>query len=249
MKTHRGRRRLLGLAIAALLVSPFSSVRAADQTVYERGVEFDEPQVKVFVGETVTWVYVSSPSNSGHTVTFEDDSLNDERFDNCPALVLDDCQRSPSDRIVRTFPRQGPFPYYCKIHGGPGGRGMAGVVVVTPVSTPSTTVPTTTSTTVRATTTTTRATTSTTTSTTRPLATSSTLASSTTTTPPDTSSVLLPGDPPPFSADDINSSAAGRSGGPDNGSDTTTVALIVALLLAVSAGGGYLLWRLRPGRA
>jgi hypothetical protein len=27
------------------------------------------------------------------------------------------------------------------------------------------------------------------------------------------------------------------------------VALIVGLLLAVSAGGGYLLWRIRPGRA
>jgi hypothetical protein len=27
------------------------------------------------------------------------------------------------------------------------------------------------------------------------------------------------------------------------------VALIVGLLLAVSASGGYLLWRIRPGRA
>ncbi|MEW6471598.1 MAG: hypothetical protein AB1679_04965 [Actinomycetota bacterium] len=64
----------------------------------------------------------------------------------------------------------------------------------------------------------------------------------------DTSSVLLPGDPPPFSGEDANS-AAGQSGGSDDGSDSRTVALIVALLLAVSVGGGYLLWRLRPGRA
>jgi hypothetical protein len=61
--------------------------------------------------------------------------------------------------------------------------------------------------------------------------------------------VLLPGDAPPFSGENGNS-ATGQSGGSsDDGGDSTTVALIVGLLLAVSAGGGYMLWRLRPGRA
>jgi hypothetical protein len=60
-------------------------------------------------------------------------------------------------------------------------------------------------------------------------------------------SVLLPGEPPLFRED--TSSAANRSGDSKGGSDSGTIALIVALLLAVSAGGGYLLWRLRPGRA
>jgi hypothetical protein len=57
---------------------------------------------------------------------------------------------------------------------------------------------------------------------------------------------LLPGDPPPFT--DETSTAANKSGSKE-GNDSGTVALIVGLLLAVSAGGGFLLWRLRPGRA
>ena len=63
----------------------------------------------------------------------------------------------------------------------------------------------------------------------------------------ESTSALLPGDAPSF--DDTNSSAAGKSGGSEDGGDSGTVALIVALLLTVGLGGGFLLWRLRPGRA
>jgi hypothetical protein len=72
--------------------------------------------------------------------------------------------------------------------------------------------------------------------------------SSTTSTTADNSSVLLPGDAPAFPGDDADS-AAGQAAGSDDGSDSGTVVLIVGLLLAVAVGGGYLLWRLRPGRA
>jgi hypothetical protein len=34
------------------------------------------------------------------------------------------------DTYSRAFPQSGTFPYYCRFHGGPGGAGMAGVVVV-----------------------------------------------------------------------------------------------------------------------
>lgn len=216
----------------------------------ERGRRFVEAQVEVAVNDTVTWLYESSPGNSGHTVTFEDPTLNtDGRFANCPGalLTVDDCQRGGSPPVTRTFSRIGTFPYFCRVHRS---EGMVGVVVVSAATTSS--APTTSSTLARATTTssTVRASTSSTTATTRPLATSATMAtSSTTSTTMDSSSVLLPGDPPAFSGDDTNSSAAGQSGGSDEGSDTATVALIVTLLLGVSAAGGYALWRLRPGRA
>src|SRR5262245_38071329 len=99
------RRWLLALAIGLLVPWP-RAAEAADQTVYERGTQFDAPQVEVFVGETVTWIYVSSPSNSGHSVVFEDPALNGDRFKNCPSLLgslSDDCQRTASDRFTHTF--------------------------------------------------------------------------------------------------------------------------------------------------
>jgi plastocyanin len=233
----------VSLIIAAVVGVPSPPARAANTTVIEQGVQYVPAQVDVTVGDTVSWVYESSPPGTGHTVTFNDRDLNP----NCPPkLLIDDCQRSPSDRVSRMFTTAGTYAYYCKIHRS---QGMTGVVVVTIAATSSTTgSASSTTATIRASTTTTAKVTSSTTSTTRVLATSSTVIKSTTTTS-DPSSALVPGEPPPFSSDDSNSKAAGKSGGSNNGSDSGTVALIVGLLLAVSAGGGYLLWRIRPGRA
>jgi plastocyanin len=229
------------ILVVAVVFVPSSRARAATATVIERGTQYVPAQVDVAVGDTVQWIYESSPTASqGHTVTFDDRDLNP----NCPPnLLLNDCQRAPSDRVSRTFTSAGTYPYRCKIQ-----PGMTGVVVVsTSPGSSSTTAPASSTTaTVKASTTTTRAATSSTTATTRALATSSTVIRSTTTTS-DPSSALQPGEPPPLSGDG-SGNAAGKSGSSDGGSDTSTVALIVGALLAASAGGGYLLWRLRPGR-
>jgi plastocyanin len=244
--SSRSRRRLLTLAIAAIVALPLGSARGATTTVIERGVSYVPRQVNVAPGDTVVWTFESAPTNSArHTVTFDDGTdLNPA----CPAVLLNDCQDTPGETVQRLFAAPGTYPYYCKIHRN---QGMVGVVVVqaatttTAAATTSSTLPrqTTTSSTARASTTSSMA------PTTRPLATSSTIATSSTTTTTDSSSVLMPGDPPAFPGDGTNSSAAGQSGGSDEGGDAGTVALIVALLLAVSAAGGYLLWRMRPGRA
>ncbi|HET9772091.1 MAG TPA: plastocyanin/azurin family copper-binding protein [Acidimicrobiia bacterium] len=219
---------------------PGDAARAATASVTEVGTAFQPAQVEIVVGDRVVW---TNRSNTSHSVAFDN---GPDLHPTCTKGLLGpvgDCQE-PGAAAQYTFQAAGNFAYRCKLHDA-----MRGVVVVSPAvaSTTSATVPATTATT-RVTTTTTRATPSTS-STTRPLATSSTLASSTTTTTTDpNSSVLLPGDPPPFTGEGSSSSASGDAGG-DDGGDTATVALIVALLLAVSAGGGYLLWRLRPGRA
>jgi|GEM_PF-2952808 len=244
MNAHRRGFWLLGLLVASVVV-PSRTGWAASTTVVERGTQYVQPRITVAVGDTVSWVYESSPAGSpGHTVTFEDKDLNP----GCPPQLgglINDCQRTPGQRVSRTFNAPGTYSYYCKIHQN---QGMVGLVVVTAVTTSSSTAPqsSTTSVTARAssTTTTTRATSSTTT-TTRPLATSSTVVRSSTTTS-DTSSALVPGAPPSLSGD--STSAAGAGSGDSGGSDRGPVALIVGLLLVVSAGGGYLLWRLRPGR-
>lgn len=251
----------MALTIGWLAVTPvLAPARAATTgTVKEQGSEFAPRQIEVKAGDTVVWIYESGPNNDGHAV----------KFDNGPDLsptcsrgllggLTGGCQDRGNPTVQRTFTStdlqgraQATFPYYCKIHGGPGGQGMSGVVIVTAAATTTTTTAGTTSSTLaRATTTSSTAKTSTSssiTSTSRELATSSTLVRSTTTTA-DTTSVLLPGDAPSLSGDGTDS-AAGSSGGSDGGSDSGTVILIVGLLLAVSVGGGYLLWRLRPGRA
>ncbi len=243
MNPHRRGPWLLSLLIVASVVVTSGTAGAANTTVIERGTQYVPPRITVAVGDTVSWIFESSPPGSvGHTVTFSDRDLNP----NCPPqLLFNDCQRGPGDRVSRTFKEPGTYSYYCKIHRD---NGMVGLVVVTAATSTSSTAPksSTTTTTARASSTTTTArATSSTTSTTRPLATSSTVVRSSTTTS-DTSSVLLPGAPPPLSGD--SSSATGGGSGGSGGSDGGAVALIVGLLLAASAGGGYLLWRLRPGR-
>src|SRR5690348_17295092 len=200
MEPHRRGPWLLGLLIAATVVVPAPGVRAANNvTVREIQVSFTPAQITVSAGDTVTWVYVSSPSGSGHSVKFQDEDLTPA----CPALVLDDCQRNPSEKVSRTFTAPGTYSYYCKVHQS---QGMTGVVVVNAATTTNTTRSTTTSTVKSSSTSTTARATSSSTTTTRALATSSTVVRSSTTTS-DTSSALLPGAPPSLSGD--SSSAAG----------------------------------------
>ena len=244
MDTYRGRRRLLTLGIALLAVLAHDTqARAAASGVDEAASSFSPKRVEIALNDKVVW---TNRSSATHTVTFEDGTDLHSACDP-DALLRVGCQ-GPGATAERTFRAAGSYPYYCKIHGDPGGAGMAGVVVVLSASTSATSPASTTTTKNASTTSTTAKPTSSTTTTTRPLATSSTLGPSSTTTTSTTSeatSVLLPGDPPPFTDD--TSTAANKSSSND-GNDSGTVALIVGLLLAVSAGGGVLLWRLRPGR-
>jgi plastocyanin len=75
---------------------------------------FDPRQITVDAGAEVTW------SNSGqnpHTVTADDGSFGSGTLQN-------------GDTFSTTLQAPGSYPYYCELHGGPGGSGMSGVVVV-----------------------------------------------------------------------------------------------------------------------
>ena len=244
MNTYRGGRRLLGLAIAFLAVSPQGvPARAAGEVVNEVGTAFQPGEVRIGVNDRVVW---TNRSNQSHTVTFVGGpDLHPNCDPSTPALLRVGCQ-GMGGTVERTLTSPGTYAYYCKLHQNVDPP-MRGTVIVgaatTTLATTTSSLPgkssSTTATTLRAT--------SSTTTTTRPLATSSTvIASTTTSTTSEATSVLLPGEPPPFSDD--TSTAANRSGDSKGGSDSGTVGLIVGLLLAVSAGGGYALWRLRPGR-
>jgi plastocyanin len=100
------------LAITALLAVPAA---AADFEVKATpDARFTPGTTTVGVGDTVTW------KNTGgtHNVHFEDGS-----FDK-PA------EPSPGWTVDRTFDEPGTYRFYCEFHGGPGGAGMSGKVVV-----------------------------------------------------------------------------------------------------------------------
>ncbi len=77
---------------------------------------FTPDPVTVTQGDTVTW----TNGGGNHNVHFDDDSFI------APPSPSTDAWLAP-----RVFSQAGSFAYYCEVHGGPGGNGMSGTVVVT----------------------------------------------------------------------------------------------------------------------
>jgi plastocyanin len=75
---------------------------------------FQPRELTIPTGATVVWEH---SGNFPHTVTADDGTFNSGTLQN-------------GDTFRRTFGEPGRYPYYCEIHGGPGGSGMAGVIVV-----------------------------------------------------------------------------------------------------------------------
>jgi plastocyanin len=82
--------------------------------------QFSPKTVNITQGDSVTW------TNTGgvHNVVFDDGS-----FTQPPGVS------SPPWTVTRSFDTPGTFLYYCALHGGPGGAGMSGSVVVSAKST------------------------------------------------------------------------------------------------------------------
>ena len=79
---------------------------------------FSPAELHIKVGQTVTWV---NNGQTSHTVTADDNSYDSGLFD-------------PGVQFSHTFTKAGRYSYYCTLHGGPGGSGMAGVIIVDPSS-------------------------------------------------------------------------------------------------------------------
>ncbi len=75
---------------------------------------FSPKELHIKAGQTVVWV---NKGQSVHTVTADDNS-----FDSGNLKV--------GAQFTHTFTQPGRYPYYCQIHGGAGGFGMAGVIIV-----------------------------------------------------------------------------------------------------------------------
>jgi plastocyanin len=71
----------------------------------------------VRVGTAVTWT--NNDGNVAHTTTSDDG-------------VWDSGLLSGGGTFNVTFDQPGVYPYYCQPHGGPGGQGMSGTIIVIP---------------------------------------------------------------------------------------------------------------------
>jgi plastocyanin len=79
---------------------------------------FIPAQLEIEVGDTVVWTYAEGDGFMFHDVVADDGSFNS----GAPA--------PPPWTFQHTFTAAGEFPYFCSVHGAPGGLGMAGVIIV-----------------------------------------------------------------------------------------------------------------------
>jgi plastocyanin len=90
------------------------SSSASGSTVSAIDNVFSPKELHIKPGQMVTWI---NNGQSPHTVTADDKSFDSGIF-------------ASGAQYTHTFIRPGRYPYYCTLHGGPGGSGMAGVIIV-----------------------------------------------------------------------------------------------------------------------
>jgi len=81
--------------------------------VHIQDFKFVPDPVSIKVGDTVHWVW----DNNNHSTTAD-------------GGAWDSGVRNTGDHFDHTFTSAGTFPYYCLVHGGPGGAGMHSSVIV-----------------------------------------------------------------------------------------------------------------------
>ncbi len=95
--------------------TPLPAAPAGTYNVQSGNNSFTPRSLTIVAGETVRWAMADGKP---HTVTASDNSWGS------PELT--------SGTWSKTFSQAGTFTYYCQLHGGPDGSGMAGSVTVLP---------------------------------------------------------------------------------------------------------------------
>jgi plastocyanin len=105
------------LMTGALVLHQTADRASAKEIEVEVGDNYFQPKtMTVAVGDTVVW---KVEGTMGHTVT-SDTGVFDSGQD----------PLQEGDTFSFTFTQPGTYPYYCRFHGGPGGVGMSGTIVV-----------------------------------------------------------------------------------------------------------------------
>jgi plastocyanin len=107
--------RAVGLALALFLLVPgTSSFAQSASPVNMVNFGYTPKEIHIAPGQTVTW---TNSDGLQHTVTADDGSFDSGLLD-------------PGATFTQEFDTPGVYAYFCQPHGGPGGVGMAAVVVV-----------------------------------------------------------------------------------------------------------------------
>ena len=104
------------VALFALLPVVWAAPPAATKNVALMDNVFDPKAITVNVGDTVTWM---DKGQNEHTVTADNGSFDSG-----------DLKVGEKTSFSFTFTKAGTFAYHCKYHGGAGGVGMSGTVMV-----------------------------------------------------------------------------------------------------------------------
>lgn len=107
-------------AIAAwVLVVPEAR---ADTAVTIQTSAYQPKDAVIMAGDTLVW---TNQDGAGHTVTADDNS-----YDSHPGCGGGGSCLEKGEEFRHTFTAGGKYLYYCRLHGGPGGVGMAASVTV-----------------------------------------------------------------------------------------------------------------------
>ena len=98
------------------------TIKLIDSTGNPSGYWFDQPNVKIKVGTTVTWI---NTSGAAHTVTSGQPGAPDGKFDSGIQNLLMPNNQGAASTFTFTFQTAGSYPYFCQIH-----PGMIGLVTV-----------------------------------------------------------------------------------------------------------------------
>jgi plastocyanin len=90
------------------------TIRAASVTVRIENVKYIQQVLTIAAGTTVEW---ENEDAMAHTVTADNGSFDSGRM-------------NKGDHFRFTFTAPGTYPYYCIYHGGPGGVGQSGQIIV-----------------------------------------------------------------------------------------------------------------------
>lgn len=124
---RRTPRAAIGLAVLPLM--PGGMVEPAHEGEHEYGfvdvvdAEFEPAEVVIPSGARVLWKHEGA---APHDIYADDGSFSSHPACSTPA---GQCM-TPGETYEHEFAEPGRYPYHCRIHGGPGGAGMSGVVVV-----------------------------------------------------------------------------------------------------------------------
>jgi plastocyanin len=107
-------RLLIVAAVGLWLLMPASTSAQSAAPITMNDDTFNQTEVHIPAGQTVVW---NNGNPKVHTVTADDGSF-------------DSGDIPTGKQFSMEFDTPGSYPYYCNYHGGPGGDGMSGVIVV-----------------------------------------------------------------------------------------------------------------------